>query len=46
MNYPAAKKLAKRMGLDDSDINAVQSERANEAATESVTLQLLADELI
>lgn len=44
-DYAAAKKLAKLMGLDDSDINAVQSQRANEAATETVTLQRLADEL-
>ncbi|GFG83280.1 hypothetical protein MPRG_65560 [Mycobacterium paragordonae] len=44
-DYAAAKKLATLMGLDDSAINALQAQRANEAATETGNLQRLADAL-
>lgn len=44
-DYAAARKLAKLMGLDDSDINTFQAQRAKRAADETANLQQLADDL-
>lgn len=44
-DYGAASGLAKLMGLDDADMTQLQTTRANEATTETVNLQHLADDL-
>jgi hypothetical protein len=44
-DYAAARKLANLMGVDDAELDSIQSQRANEAATNTVNLQRLADEL-
>ena len=44
-DYAAARKLAKMMGIDGSEIDRLQTQRANEASTETANLQRLADEL-
>lgn len=44
-DYDSARKLAPLFGLSASDVDALQSQRANTATTETVNLQRLADEL-